>query len=262
MVASQIKAKARESLTGKWGKAALFTLTYSIIVFVINFICGLVPIIGNIALLAISTPISYGFIVSFIKLKRGEEVEYTDFLTNGFSSFGKVWGVIGNIILKMILPICLVVISIILLIFCGVAFSGAIVTNLSVSQTAFIDASTRLSTWVIVLAIVGFILYIASIIYVIVKSFLYSLSFYILNDNPELSGKEIVNESERLMKGHRWNLVWLSITFIGWAILASIPFGIGMLWLIPYVAVATICFYEELAGKNDTTVIETETKSE
>ena len=38
MVASQIRANARESLTGKWGKAALMTLTYSIIVFVINFV--------------------------------------------------------------------------------------------------------------------------------------------------------------------------------------------------------------------------------
>ncbi len=258
MVASQIRANARESLTGKWGKAALLTLTYSIIVFVINFVCNLIPIIGSIALFVISTPISYGFLVSFMKLKRGEEVGYVDFLSNGFSSFGKVWGVIGNTILKMILPVCLVIISLILII---ISTGGAIFGTAASSIH-----STSVSTGIIAgfgfLGVIGFIAYIASLIYAIIKGYLYSLSFYILNDNPDMTGKEIVNESEKLMRGNRWRLFWLGLTFIGWAILASFTLGIGMLWLMPYIAVAMICFYEDLAGKETTPVVETETKTE
>lgn len=113
-MASEIRANAREALRGKWGKAALLTLTYAIIVFVINFVCRLIPIVGGLLLLVISTPISFGLIVSFMRLKRGEEVGYTDFLNSGFTSFSKVWGVVGNTVLKMILPICLLVIFIIL----------------------------------------------------------------------------------------------------------------------------------------------------
>lgn len=241
MVASQIRANAREALSGKWGKAALLTLTYAIIVFVINFICRLIPIVGGLLLLVISTPISYGLLVSFMRLKRGEEVAYTDFLNSGFSAFSRVWGVVGNTILKMILPVCLLVIFIILL---AVSFGGAFASGIIAGSSGGVAGFGFLG-------FISFIGYIASLIYVIVKGYLYSLSYYILNDNPNMSGKEIVEMSESLMMGNRWKFFWLGLTFIGWSILAGLTLGIGMLWLMPYMMVAMICFYEELSGKSN-----------
>lgn len=257
MLASQIREKARENLTGKWGKAALLTLTYSIIVFVIDFVCNLISVIGSIALFVISAPISYGLLVSFMKLKRGEEVGYVDFLTNGFSSFGKVWGVLGNTVLKMILPVCLVILSIILI----MIGAGGTIFGTATSTITSTSASTGIIAGFGSLTVIGLIAYIASLIYTVIKGYLYSLSFYILNDNPDMTGKEIVNESEKLMRGNRWRYFWLSLTFIGWAILAAFTFGIGMLWLMPYMMVAMICFYEDLSGKTTTPVVEAETET-
>lgn len=256
MVSSQIRANARESLTGKWGKAALLTLTYSIIVFVINFVCRLIPIVGGIILFVISTPISYGLLVSFMKLKRGEEVGYVDFLSDGFSSFGKVWAVIGNTVLKMILPVCLVIISIVLIMIGagGTIFGTTTLVNSTSSSTGIVAGFGFLT-------VIGIIAYIASLIYAIIKGYLYSLSFYILNDNSDMTGKEIVNESEKLMKGNRWRYFWLGLTFIGWAFLAAFTFGIGMLWLMPYMMIAMICFYEDLAGITSTPVVEAESET-
>lgn len=253
MTASEIRASARKSLTGKWGKAALLTLAYAIITFGINFVANLIPIVGSLIVLVISTPISYGLIVTFMKLKRDEEVSYTDFLSHGFSAFGKVWGVVGNIILKMILPVCLVIISIVLLM---IGTGGAVFgTVLSSSSSAAAGAVAGFG----ILLVIGIILYVVSVIYAIIKGFLYSLSFYILNDNLDMSSKEIVNKSEELMTGNRWRYFWLSLTFIGWSILSVFTFGIGMLWLMPYIMVAMICFYEHLSGKLDTnTTVNTE----
>lgn len=252
MVSSEIRANARKSLTGKWGKAALLTLVYAIIVFVINFVCRLIPVVGGIILFVISTPISFGLLVSFMKLKRDEDVNYTDFLSFGFSSFAKVWGVFGNIILKMILPVCLLVIFIILLV---VSIGG------SVASLVIAESSSGVAGFGF-LGFVSIVGYIASLIYVIVKGYLYSLSYYILNDNPNMTGKEIVETSEKLMKGNRSKFFWLGLTFIGWAFLAGLTFGIGMLWLMPYVMVSMICFYEDLIGKTNETVQTTETKTE
>lgn len=254
MIASQIRANARENLTGKWGKAALITLSYVIIVFVISFLCNLVPVIGQIAWVVISTPISYGLLVSFMKLKRNEEVEYTDFLSNGFSNFGRVWGVVGNIALKMILPICLIILFAIIMV---VSISGSIV-GLAYGSISY-NVSTVMSSGFVFLGFVGFIGYFASIIYTIIKGYLYTLSFYILNDNDNMSGKEIVAESARLMKGNRWRFFWLGFSFIGWAFLCAFTLGIGMLWLLPYTMISIIVFYEELAGK-DNKPIETKTE--
>ena len=251
MVASQIRANARESLTGKWGEAAVMTLVYGIVTWVINFVCNLIPVIGPVAVFVISTPISYGLIVSFMKPRRGEEVGYVDFLSNGFSYFGRVWGVVGNTILKMILPICLVVISVVLL---TVSMSGVIFGAFGAAASPYTSSAEGVMAGFGFLGFISIILYIAALIYTIVKGYLYSLTMYILYDNDNMTGKQIVEESERLMRGHRLAFFFLGLSFIGWAILAAFTLGIGMLWLMPYMMIAMICFYEDLAGKNNVAV--------
>lgn len=54
------------------------------------------------------------------------------------------------------------------------------------------------------------------------------------------------------MQGKRSKLFFLQLSFIGWAILAVFTFGIGYLWLLPYMQFATIAFYDFVAG-NDIT---------
>lgn len=238
MVASQIRAKARESLQGKWGKAALLTLVYCLITFAISFVANLIPMIGSIVLFVIELPMSYGLLVSFMKLKRDEEVGYTEFLSLGFSSFGRVWGVFGNMILKMIIPISLLIVFLVVMIF---GFSGSIVGLASNSSSVAVGFSG--------LGIIGFIGYIVALIYAMVKGYLYSLSYYVLRDNENMSNKEVVEESARLMMGNRWRFFWLPITFIGWVILSAFTLYIGMLWVMPYMMVSFVCFYEDVAGK-------------
>ncbi len=110
------------------------------------------------------------------------------------------------------------------------------------------------------LGYISLIGYIVSLIYVIVKGYLYSLSFYILNDNPNMTGKEIVEMSENLMQGNRWRFFFLGLTFIGWSLLTCFTLGIGMLWLMPYTIVAMICFYENLSENSSSQTIEHKTE--
>ena len=247
MVSSELRATAREALSGKWGKAALLTLCYVLITFAISFLLNFIPVIGPIVQLVINLPISFGFLVSFMKLRRGEEVAYTDFLHIGFSNFGKAWGVFGNMILKMIIPIVLVVIFLIIFI---VGIGGSMFYGYH--SNSFASATAGFGG----LALVGLIGYMASIIYAVIKGYLYSLSYYILYDNPDKTGKEIVEMSESMMKGNRWKFFWLGLTFIGWSILSVFTLYIGLLWLIPYIAVSFVCFYEALSNRTDAQPVE------
>ncbi len=247
MVSSSLRASAREALKGKWGKAALLTLCYCLIMFVVSFVLNLIPVIGQLAQFVISLPLSFGLLVSFVKLKRDEEVNYTDFFNVGFSNFGKVWGVFGNMILKMIIPVALVIVFLIVFIVgIGGSISGAILLH-NYGSGYYGSVSSGFSG----LAMIGFIGYFASIIYAIVKGYLYSLSYYILYDNPNKSGKEIVELSESMMRGNRWSFFWLGLTFIGWAISSVFTLYIGLLWLMPYIIVTFVCFYETLASQNE-----------
>lgn len=231
MVSSEIRAEARNSLAGKWGKGALLTLVFMVITFIISWVLNLIPFVGSIANFVISPVLAFGYLIGFIKLKRGEEVGYLDFFKNGFNFFGKVWGVIGQTILKMIVPVIALIVSIVIL-FIGIGKDIA----LGSSGSSF-------------LTIIGFIAYISSLTWVIVKSFSYVLSQYILYDNPDMDSKAIVEKSEELMVGHKWAYFWLPITFIGWVILSAFTLYIGLLWVIPYMQVALVIFYENLAGK-------------
>ena len=86
----------------------------------------------------------------------------------------------------------------------------------------------------------------------IIQASSYSMTFYILRENPEMTAGDAITASQKMMDGHKMDLFLLSLSFIGWAILASITFGIGYLWLIPYIYTAYAAFYETL--KKETSV--------
>lgn len=275
MITSEIRKQARESLTGKWGKGALITLVYLIISMILSWILGLIPVIGSIILLVLEVPLAYGIIASFMRLKRGEDVSLTNFVTEGMAKFKKSWTVSLYTILKVIVPFIIVIVCYILM-FVGVAQNirnpfGTLVTQTSIStrrsntvfnsgrdidisnitgistgeDNSILDSVGNIKSSSVAFILIGSIGSIVATIWLYVKSLSYSLSMFILKDNNELSSKEIVEKSAELMKGNRWKFVWLSITFIGWIILAGLTLGIGLLWLIPYIYVAQVVFYED-----------------
>lgn len=66
---------------------------------------------------------------------------------------------------------------------------------------------------------------------------------YILVDRPELSANEAINLSKDMMEGHRFDLLYLYLSFAGWFVLSLFTLGIGFLWLIPYVYTSQSSFY-------------------
>lgn len=84
----------------------------------------------------------------------------------------------------------------------------------------------------------------------IVMSFAYAMTPYILGENPELSAWEASTRSREMMKGHKFDLFYLYLSFIGWFFLCILTAGIGFIWLSPYFKSAEVAFYEDLKGAN------------
>lgn len=80
----------------------------------------------------------------------------------------------------------------------------------------------------------------------IIKAFSYAMTPYIVEENPDLSANEAIDRSRAMMKGHKFDLFWLLLSFIGWGILCLFTFGIGFLWLAPYVNTSLAAFYEDV----------------
>lgn len=79
----------------------------------------------------------------------------------------------------------------------------------------------------------------------IMKAFSYALTPYILLDEPELTARQAIARSCEIMEGRRWKLFCLYLSFIGWGILSILTFGIGFLWLAPYMNASIAAFYED-----------------
>ena len=85
----------------------------------------------------------------------------------------------------------------------------------------------------------------------IIKSYAYAMVPFVLKDyvdsqtpqNPP-SANKILAESELLMKGHKWDYFVLKLTFIGWIMFSVITFGLGLVYVIPYIRLTSAEFYE------------------
>ncbi len=80
----------------------------------------------------------------------------------------------------------------------------------------------------------------------IIKSYAYSMAFYIQQDQPNKDWSFCINKSKTLMKGHKWDLFVLDLSFIGWYIVGLLCLGVGVLWVSPYHEMAKANFYLEL----------------
>ncbi|MBU3157258.1 DUF975 family protein [Clostridium estertheticum] len=110
-------------------------------------------------------------------------------------------------------------------------FSSAVLAQLLITIFVFL--------WTLLLIIPG-----------IIASYSYFLVFYILSDNPDLSAMDALKMSKKMMKGHKWKLFCLQLSFIGWGILGILSLYIGYLWLTPYMYASFANFYEDLKTNN------------
>lgn len=116
---------------------------------------------------------------------------------------------------------------------------------------------------------IGVIIYIVVLILVTIRMLLYTFAYYIAVAKENISTKEAVNESARLMKGNRGRYVCLILSFIGWALLLGLVSSlVGILKvdiltdlatllpsaiLAPYIAFATIALYQDIERSNNIT---------
>lgn len=90
----------------------------------------------------------------------------------------------------------------------------------------------------------------------IVKALSYSMAMYIKVDHPDYDWKQCIDESQRMMQGHKGELFVLNLSFIGWMIVGACCAGIGGFWVNAYMQAATSQFYENLRRSEITDRVE------
>lgn len=78
-----------------------------------------------------------------------------------------------------------------------------------------------------------------------------AMSFYLLLDFPQNSGKETLQLCWRIMKGNRGRLFCLELSFLPLMLLCILSFGIGFLWLEPYMQMTYTYFFLDLMNPKE-----------
>lgn len=82
----------------------------------------------------------------------------------------------------------------------------------------------------------------------IIASISYSQTFFILADDETIGARDAIKKSKKMMYGYKWKSFCLGLRFIGWSILSVMTFGIGFLWLFPYMQISMAKFYDDIKG--------------
>lgn len=82
-----------------------------------------------------------------------------------------------------------------------------------------------------------------ALIPLIMKQYSYYMTDYIIAENPEMNYKECLELSRTMMRGCRFELFVLELSFIGWYLLGAMCFGIGVIFVTPYVSATIVQFY-------------------
>lgn len=105
----------------------------------------------------------------------------------------------------------------------------------------------------ILTGILTFVCFLLLIVPGIIASIKYSMSFYIMHDNPGLTAEEALDRSIEMMDGEKMRLFKLWLSFLGWFILGLVTLGIGFIWITPYYNAAKTGFYEDMKAKKGIT---------
>ena len=82
----------------------------------------------------------------------------------------------------------------------------------------------------------------------IVLSLMFSQTFFILRDHPDLSGIDAMMASKDMMAGHKGEYFVLMLSFIPWFMLCV--FVLPIFYVVPYFTATMTAYYDQLSAEN------------
>jgi uncharacterized membrane protein len=219
---AELKRLAKEQLKGRWTEAVVFLLA----IFVFELGVGILgyrflPSWGGLISLLITGPLVFSLTQYFYKLMQGKILE-----------LGAVWDGFGKYRVTVVLFILVLFWSFLwmlpaLALGVAVVMITAILAGVGLASSDLMWLLLQGSIWflLVVLVVVVWGLYVQA---------RYSQVWFLAVKNNKLTPSQVVAQSVALMKGHMGEYIMLELSFLGWAILGLLTFGIGFLFVVPY----------------------------
>lgn len=90
----------------------------------------------------------------------------------------------------------------------------------------------------------------------VILSLAYGMVPFVIRDNKYIGIVEALKLSRKMMYGHKWQLLCLELSFLGWILLSTFTLFIGMLWVVPYMTATIAHFYEDVKAEYEANKIQ------
>ena len=90
-----------------------------------------------------------------------------------------------------------------------------------------------------------------ALIPMIVKYYQYFFVEYILADEPGIGWREALKKSKAMADGNKFRIFLLGLSFVGWFLLGAVCFGIGVIFVMPYINATFTELYLKLKDNTD-----------
>ena len=224
----EIRRITRENLKNHWGQAIWVMISAVFIIVVVKTILDMIsnPFISTVSAIIVLAPLKFGMYYYQLKLIVKE------------NSYSNLYAMFRNkVIWKAMLVQSIYIIGIIM----GLTGIGAIIMgDVFIYQNQNFLQNSALEFIILIISII------AISIPMVIFCYTYSQIIFVVVKNEDLSIRSIYKLSRFIMKGNKWRLFRLQITFVWWGLLAIIPVGFGLIWLIPYYIQAMGVFHSKI----------------
>lgn len=229
----ELKCQARANLNGKYGLPMIAFVITELILMVVNMpfnfsfqvnpngTQAVIYMLASIIISLLSVVLSSGLLYIHLGLARKKDMKFSDlfyFFQHRPERFILSSLLILGIVLLLMLP-------------------AAVITVIAILMDT--------PLWMILMAVI----WAATFIVLFPVSYALHLIYFLLIDQPDMKIFTVFSESCRLMKGHKWRAFYITLSFLGMNILALLSFGIGFLWVGPYMNQTTVEFYRNVIGE-------------
>ncbi len=104
---------------------------------------------------------------------------------------------------------------------------------------------------VLVLLLLSLALLAVGCIVLVILLLSWSMTGFLLLDNPNFTVLQAIRRSRQLMKRNKWRYFLLLLSFLGWALLSILSLGIALLWIGPYYTQTRVSFYLDRCGNEN-----------
>lgn len=105
---------------------------------------------------------------------------------------------------------------------------------------------SRIFTTILLMQLYTFLWALLLIVPGIIKGLSYSMTCFVLCDNPDMKNNEAIELSMKMMDGHKMDLFRIILGMLGCVVLSVLLLGIPLLWLVPYYMAVYTNFYLEV----------------